>query len=519
MKIRLFVTAAVLVCLSATAFAAVSKEYTEWAQGPYSFLLTKEEAASWKSVQSDEAAKAFVDLFWARRDPTPGTPANEYRDQIEARIQAADKSFAEGRVEGSMTDRGKALILYGQPKKMERAGGMMEGPAIANNDVNDARNEIPTVTWIYEDAATKEIFGVTRASVRFSDRFSRNEFKFERSGFDLNSAQARAVAKTITQPNLTAAPSVAAAAPAPAAPAAAPAAPVAVTELATDAFKAAVAELKTAKNPYDNKAYLAWGEYVTSQGQTFVPVGLYVPKASGISGDVTFFGVVEDSTGKGVLAFEQPATLIAAKDDFYTDKSLTALPGGKHRGIFGLAQNGKVVALASADMELAGSLDKDAAAISQLILSNNVYALTESQKADDPYAFGGVRVVPKADRAFRASDDLWYFFELRNPGLPEAVDGAERAPKVQVKIDIAGTTTAGKPVKTGAPLTEAPAVEMKGVPGHYAIGNAIPMQITKDGATTPTPTLMPGDYSFTIKVIDTIKKTSYTLTEKFKVVE
>ena len=120
-----------------------------------------------------------------------------------------------------------------------------------------------------------------------------------------------------------------------------------------------------------------------------------------------------------MLAFEQPATLAASKDDFFVDKSLT-LPAGKHRGIFGLAaeRQGRR-ARRRADMELAGTLDKDATAISQLILSNNIYPLTEAQKADDPFAFGGVKVVPKADRAFRPSDELWYFFELRNPGLAE----------------------------------------------------------------------------------------------------
>ena len=512
MKLRLIITAAVMVCLAASTFAAVSKEYAEFGEGPYQFLLSKEEAAAWKKISTDDAAKAFIDLFWARRDPTPGTPANEFKAEMEARVAAADKSFAAGRVKGSMTDRGKALMLYGQPKRMERSG-TSEAPEIGNNnDAMDATAEIPTITWVYEDATTKEIFGLTRANMKFSDRFNRGEYKFERSGFDLNAAQARAIAKAITQPNLTAAPALASAAPAPSATpaAAAPvaAAPAVVTELTTDSLKSAVAELKaSAKNPYEKKAYLAWGEYVTAQGQTFVPVGLYVPKSAGISGDVTFFGVVEDASGKSVAAFEQPATLVASKDDFFIDKTIT-VPAGKHKGTFGLAQGGKVVALASADMELAGTLDKDATAIGQLILSNNVYPLTEAQKADDPFAFGGVRVVPKADHVFRPTDELWYFFELRNPGLPEPVEGAERLPKIQVKIDVAGKTTEGKPVKMAAPPTEVTAIEMKGVPGHYAIGNAIPLE-----------TFKPGDYSFTVKVIDTIKKTSYTLSDKFTVVQ
>ncbi len=514
MKLRFFVTAAVLACLAATAVAQLSADYTAWGQGPYQFLLTKEEAAAWKNVRTDADAKAFVDLFWARRDPTPGTPANEFRADVETRIAFADKNFTEGRTKGSLTERGRALLIYGAPKRMERSGGSAAPPTMAtDSNMSDSTRDPAAVTWIYEDASTKEIFGVSRAQIRFVDRLGRSEFKLERGSVDLAAAQSRAMAKSITQPNLTAAPSAAAAAPAPA-PAAAPAAPAVVTELTTDALRSAVAAFDPAKNPYANKAYLTWGEYVTSLGETFVPVGLYVPKAAGISGDVTYFGVVKDASGKNVLAFEQPVTLAASKDDFFVDKSLM-LPAGKNRGVFGLAQNGKVVALASTEMELAGSLDKDATAISQLILSNNIYPLTESQKPDDPFAFGGVRVVPKADRVFRPTDELWYFFELRNPGLPETADtvpvnGGEpqRLPKVQVKLDVSGTTADGKPVKMSAPLTEAAAIEMKGVPGHYGVGNAIPLASFK-----------PGDYTFNVKVIDTLKKTSYTLTDKFKVVE
>ena len=96
MKLRMFVTAAVLVCLAATAIADLSPTFIEWGQGPHQFLMTKEEAATWKTLQTDAEAKAFVDLFWARRDPTPATPGNEYQLDIEGRIQSADKSLAGG---------------------------------------------------------------------------------------------------------------------------------------------------------------------------------------------------------------------------------------------------------------------------------------------------------------------------------------------------------------------------------------------------------------------------------------
>jgi len=234
-----------------------------------------------------------------------------------------------------------------------------------------------------------------------------------------------------------------------------------------------------------------------------VPVELYVPKVAGIqpSDDLTFFGVVEDTAGKPIAVFEEPAKLSVTKDDLYFDKSLM-LPAGKHKAVFGLAQNGKPLSMVQTEMNLAGSLDKDAPAISSLILSNNVYALPTAQHPDDPYAFGGIKVVPKGDKTFTTADELWYFFELRNPGLDD-----KNQPNVQVKVTMAGTTNEGKKVELSSPPAVASAIPLKDVPGQYGIGSSINLASIK-----------PGNYSLLVKVTDTVKKTSYTLSDNFKVV-
>lgn len=512
MKSRVFFTAAVLVCLAATAVADLSRESIAFGQGPLQFLLTKEEAAQWKTLTTDAQAKAFVDLFWARRDPTPDTPRNEYREEIEARIAYADKTFNKEKMVGSMSDRGRTLIVFGAPKRVDRTSlGQSRTSTLSTESSlqRDQRAVEGVQQWTYEAGDTKAVFGIPRVEFRFLDRSGRGEdFGLEPNRVDLVKARERAVARTIVQPALTAAPVFAAALDSePAAPSQ-PA--VVVTELTTDAFKAAVAEAN-----YSGAA--TWGEFVTSFGEYFVPVGLYIPKSSGASAsEATFFGVVKDAGGRNVLAFEEPVTLVATKDDFFADKSIV-LPAGKYRGTFGVAQGGKVVALAATDMEVAGTLDKDATAASRMILSNNVFPLTQAQNPTDPFAFGGLKVVPKADATFHTSDELWYFIELRNPGLSEPVlpEGTvpvnpadvPRVPRIQVKLDVAGTTADGKPVKMAAPPREVEAMELKGVPGHFGLGNAMPPN-----------TFKPGDYTFTVKVIDTVKKTSYTLSEKFKVV-
>lgn len=519
MKIRNFLTALAVTAVSVTALADLSGQYLEWGQGPAQFLMTKEETAQWKNIKTDDEAKAFVALFWARRDPTPDTPQNEYRADVEARIAYADAQFNHEKVRGAMSDRGRTLVLYGPPTRVERVAAE-RAPADMNADPREQQAGQVVQQWVYEDQHTKDIFGVSKAAIRFIDRGGDgHELTIEPSRVNLKKAQERAVQTAIKQPNLTAAPAAAAAAPAPAAPAAVET-PAVVTELTTPALAAAINEFKgAAKNPYEGKLFATWGEYVTPTGTTFVPVMVYVPKSAAIaSQNLTFFGVVQDESGKNVVAFEEPAKLIASKDDQFIDKTLRELPAGKYRGYFGLAESGKAVAIASSEMQVSGALDKDASAVSGLILSNNLYPLSEAQRPTDPFAFGGIKVIPKADHVFKTSDELWYFFELRNPGIPTPAadapvpvtgDAPPALPKIQVKIDLEGTTDAEKKkVKMSAPPRETEAIPMRGVEGHYGVGNAIPLE-----------TFKPGEYTFTVKIIDTVKKSSYTLTDKFRVVQ
>ena len=533
MRLRTCLTAIAVATLAFNALA-LSAEFLEWGRGPAQFLMTKEETAKWKTISSDDDAKAFVALFWARRDPTPETPRNEYREEFERRVAAADRSFVSDKKRGAVSDRGKMLILFGQPKKIEASGGQRQGalpgmpgatagtstttqagdPFAAGGSDSTTAAQI----WTYEGDDARKLFGQARAQLRFIDRQGKSDFTLERGGVDVAGGQQKAIARSIVSPDLTAPPNFAAAAAAPAAAMPVPDIPVPVqTELTTESLKTAIAEMKAATaNPWEKKGYATWGEYVTAEGEYFVPVQLYVPKSVGLSASqsLTFFGVVQDETGKNVVAFEEPATLTASKDDFFVDRSLSALPAGKFRGYFGLAENGKPVSMAWADMQLAGTLDKSATSVSPLILSNNVYPLPTAQNPNDPHSFGGLKVVPKGDRTFRPTDELWYFVELRNPGLSEPPAAAEGTaptpvlPKIQVKIDVDGTETGGKKVRRPAPPREIEAIELKGVPGHYGIGNAIPLSSFK-----------PGEYTFNVKVIDTIKKASYTLSENFTVVE
>src|SRR5687767_5679759 len=105
MRVKLFVATAVLM-IAGIAEAGLSKTAREWRRGPEKFIMSDEEERAWKALPSDAEAAAFIDLFWARRDPTAGTLRNEFREEFLSRVRFAEGSFTEKRTRGSLTERG-----------------------------------------------------------------------------------------------------------------------------------------------------------------------------------------------------------------------------------------------------------------------------------------------------------------------------------------------------------------------------------------------------------------------------
>lgn len=524
MKItRIAMAAAIL--LAAVSVFALSDQYVQFGKGPAQWIMTKDEAAQWKKVNTDADAQAFIDLFWARRDPTPGTPENEYRDMFDSRVKYADEHFAHGRTRGAMSDRGHVVIVMGSPSRIQRTNAEPQATIqtpdrpITGNTMPSADAQATTIQgyspkqlWFYDQAKVKFPLSSPTVELAFVDQYGGDDWKLERTARtdyislfeNVNRAMlAQPDLKSVPVPAVAAAP-VPAPAPAPAAPApAVPAAP-AIGTFKTEALKTAAEEMLAGKGTASKSLHLTYGEYITSGGDYFVPVQLYVPKAAGLAADAdyTFFGEVVNEQGQPVAIYEEPAKLQPSKDDFFFARTLNLQPG-KYKGTFGLAQGGKPVAVIGSDLALSG-IDKAGPSVSQLILSNaEPFALKEAQQPTDPYAFGGLKIVPKGDRTFTTKDELWYMYELRNPTL----DPATNQPKVQAKVSLTGKTTEGKNFKAENPLSEQGVMEIKGVPNHFLVGNSLPANYLK-----------PGDYTLKLHILDTVSKQSYDIEQSFKVV-
>src|SRR5262245_19517618 len=71
-----------------------------WREGPVRYLLTKEEDGAFRALVSEEDRAAFIQRFWASRDPEPSTPENEYRMLFYGRVLEANRLFADSAMPG-----------------------------------------------------------------------------------------------------------------------------------------------------------------------------------------------------------------------------------------------------------------------------------------------------------------------------------------------------------------------------------------------------------------------------------
>lgn len=122
-----------------------------WFEGPVHWLMLPAEAREFRGVRTNRQALDYIEEFWRRRDPTPEDPENPFRERFFRRVEAADRLYAERGRRGSLTDRGRVLILFGPPPILRYRQKAV--PAL-EPDPQHARSEVRTrwmtqEVWVY----------------------------------------------------------------------------------------------------------------------------------------------------------------------------------------------------------------------------------------------------------------------------------------------------------------------------------------------------------------------------------
>ncbi len=95
-------------------------KYRQWLDLVHYIILPQEREVFLK-LQNDRDRDLFIEAFWKQRDPTPGTPENEYKEEHIRRFNYANKFYGRGTTrEGWRTDMGRIYITLGEPVSIER---------------------------------------------------------------------------------------------------------------------------------------------------------------------------------------------------------------------------------------------------------------------------------------------------------------------------------------------------------------------------------------------------------------
>jgi GWxTD domain-containing protein len=107
------------------------------------YLMSEKEYDQFMNLSDDDMKRQF-EVFWKKRDPTPGTTYNEEMAEYYQRCDYAMENFGTlSHADGIDTDQGKVYVLYGPPTKTDR----LLTPNVAPKEV-----------WYYENLRLKFVF-------------------------------------------------------------------------------------------------------------------------------------------------------------------------------------------------------------------------------------------------------------------------------------------------------------------------------------------------------------------------
>lgn len=103
--------------------------FKRWLDEDVRYIITPEERKAFVQMATDEERENFIESFWMRRDPTPDSIENEYKEEHYRRIAYANDRYASG-IPGWRTDRGRIYIAHGPPDEIEShpSGGQYQRP-------------------------------------------------------------------------------------------------------------------------------------------------------------------------------------------------------------------------------------------------------------------------------------------------------------------------------------------------------------------------------------------------------
>ena len=496
-RIALALTASTLLTIT-TSLAAGSTDPVQlldrpdskWRQGPVKYILDKEEDAGFRKLKTDEERQTFIETFWLKRDPTPGTPTNEFKEIYSRRLELVARRFAPPDGRSWEEDRAKAVLLLGPPDDMEirQPGRTDEGGADSGAPSGTAPSRRAALIWKHEALPglpvplRLEFAEEPDGGYRMLGRFDFTDKRMT----GLEPLPVKVVATP--QPPAPAQPE----------PPAAPPPPGPRETLINDVLAA---------TPPDSKVPLAVrvDYYKTSGASTLATVTLAVRKPAD-GGDAAPLLAARVLSGPEEVAARleeedsfttagENAAAPAGSDLYY--QAARAIPPGKYSLVTAVRDPGAGdVGFVKQEIEVP-DFSQQALQISSVTLARKVERMTGAPDPSGRFAVGNFKVFPSVRGEFRPGEEVGLLYQIYNT----ANDASTGKPKLKVSYQFEKVEKT-RTIKIGRePLT----YTVDGTVQVYSV----PIQ----------PAWWAGGYQVVVKVEDLVAGTTVSSTVPFTVVK
>lgn len=491
--------------------------YKKWLQEDVLYIITDEEKKSFLQLSTNEEREQFIEQFWLRRDPTPDTVENEFKEEHYRRIAYANEHFASG-IPGWRTDRGRIYIIHGPADEVEShpTGGSYERP-IEEGGGN-------TSTYSFEKWRYRYIEGIGNdVNLEFVDPSGSGEYRLTMDpsekdallyvpGAGLTLLEATGQASKLDRFNRTDGTHMGKSS---------------FTPASMNEFERMDLYAKIQKPPAvkfkDLEEVVTFRllrnqinfdyrfDFLRVTGNTVqVPITLQIPNKQltfqdkqGIhSAVINVFGRVSTLTGRVAQTFEDvvnrdiPDSLLKQTLKGYSvyQKSVPLSPGLYRLDlVIKDVQSGNVGAV---NTRLAvPRYEDDKLAASTMILADQIEAVPAKQIGYGPFVIGSAKVRPRMDAAFATTDRLGVYLQVYNLSVDEKTHKSDAA--IEYRI-----TQGGKEI-----LKQDETSEQVGQTGQ---------QLTIE-KLLPVSHLAPGRYTFEVKVTDNATKQTINPSAEFTV--
>jgi len=500
--------------------------YKKWLDEDVRWIITDEELSTFKKLTNNAERDQFIEAFWQRRDPTPDTAENEYKEEHYRRIAYANEHFAAG-IPGWKTDRGRIYIMYGPADSID--SHPMGGPYQRSADEGGGDTQtFPFEVWRYRylegvgqeveiefvddcqcgayemtmDRSRKDaLLHVPGAGLSMlesmgmankADRFRGGLEALPQGPFNQN-LETKQFDRMEQFAKLNAPP------------------PVKFRDLQTMVTH----RIRTNLLPFDVRV-----DFVKLTSDTvLMPITLQVPMRNlswankdGVQRSViNVYGQLQTISGKIVQTFEDtlnkdvPADLLEKEltnTSLYW-KALPMRPGLYRLDVVVKDVNGDKAGIFSRSYQVPDFSDDEKLATSTLILADEVQQVPSREIGTGNFVIGMTKVRPRVQpsdgkpASFKKDEKVNFWLQVYNLGI----DGKTKKPAATVQYQVVNTAT-NQPVLD---FTESTA----------QMGN-VGEQITLE-KSLPLSRLDPGVYQVTIKVNDLISKQTISPTAKFTV--